>query len=612
MHTIGRIKLPNSTDICSLYIQCNDGAFINYTADCQEIVLDRAGNISSNSYFNSFYEKFYAKYTTLESVYYLLKLEGDFQISIYREVDEVTNRQLIAKENYEKCQASEHVKILLPDLFLRQTTGRIYFEIICLSERGLFKGGLIATEQTKNREVSLGIITCTFKKESYIKNTVSAILQDKFLQTKDLKIFVVDNGKTLNENDFKDSRVQLIFNKNVGESGGFTRGLIEALQLGTYSHFLFMDDDIELDSESIYRLFSLYEYARTDFAVAGSMLDLHKKHVLYEAGAFAFRPQQSNLYNKSGNKTKFSPFSIASAKHKFDLKDNVSLNLLLLEEEIDYGAFWFFSVPKEFIEEIGLPMPFFIKVDDIEFGLRIKKRLGNKIVAFPSIAVWHEPFYSKFPIWDIYYIDRNYLITHAIHGSLGYMQAIKHTTESLILALLVFNYNSAEMLVKAFDDYLKGPDFIKAQDPESLHSNILKLSKSYKNQNLQQNYSPPYQFKQNSRTGSLKKLISLLTLNGHFLPNCFTSNDDAFIWRSPGYPGQVSKAFGKKRVLLFMEESSYLFQNEIDKLAGIRILAKWFKVVLKSSTKWSLVSVQWKHASKEMTSTKFWQQYLRL
>jgi len=49
--------------------------------------------------------------------------------------------------------------------------------------------------------------------------------------------------------------VQLIPNKNVGGSGGFARGLVEALQENTYSHFLFMDDDIELDSESIYRLF---------------------------------------------------------------------------------------------------------------------------------------------------------------------------------------------------------------------------------------------------------------------------------------------------------------------------------------------------------------------
>jgi galactofuranosylgalactofuranosylrhamnosyl-N-acetylglucosaminyl-diphospho-decaprenol beta-1,5/1,6-galactofuranosyltransferase len=607
MHILGRIKLPSSADVSSLYIQCNEGASINYTTDCQQIVLRQGGTISSNSYFNSFYEKFYAKYTNLDSISYLLKLEGDFHVFAYREVYLGNNRELISQEKFEKCQLSEPVKVLLP-ILPTETAGRIYFELTCLSEQGLFREGFITTEQTKNREVALGIITCTFKKEAYIKPTVNTILQDELLQTKDFKLFVVDNGRTLTADDFPE-QVQLISNKNVGGSGGFTRGLIEALS-NTYSHFLVMDDDIELDSESIYRLFSLYEYAKFDFAVSGSMLDLYKKHVLYEAGGFAFRPSGHSMYNTSDNNGEFAAFSHAPAKHKLDLQSNTSLNLLLLEEDIDYGAFWFFAFSKEFIEEIGLPMPFFIKIDDIEFGLRIKERFGDKIVAFPSIAVWHEPFYAKFPIWDIYYLDRNYLITHGIRGSLTYIQAIKHTTESLILGLSFFDYNSAEMLVKAFEDYLKGPDFLKNNDPEILHSNILKLSKSYKNQNIQQNYSPPYKVEQNFKPGSLKKLMSLLTLNGHLLPNFLTSDDEAFIWRAPGYSGQLSKAFGKKRVLLFLEESAYLFQNEIDKLAGIKLLTKWFKLAVQSSIKWSSVNAEWKKASKELTSINFWQQYL--
>jgi len=45
---------------------------------------------------------------------------------------------------------------------------------------------------------------------------------------------------------------------------------------------------------------------------------------------------------------------------------------------------------------------------------------------------------------------------------------------------LVFDYNFAEMIVKAFEDYVKGPGFIKSNDPEVLHSNILELSKAIK------------------------------------------------------------------------------------------------------------------------------------
>ena len=600
MHIVGRIKFAKSAEISGLYIQCNEGASIN----SNEIVLRKGAIISSNSYFNSFYEKFYAKYTNLGSIYYLLKLEGDFQISLYREAYEKNNRDLIFRETFEKCQLSDYVKVLLANLISNENAGRIYFEIMCLSEHGLFKEGLIATEQNKSRKVSLGIITCTFKKEAYIRNTINNILQDKFLQDKEFKIFIVDNGKTLNKDDLRDTRVKLIFNKNVGGSGGFTRGLIEALQENIYSHFLFMDDDIELDSESIYRLFSLYEYAKFDFAVAGSMLDLYKKHVLHEAGA---------LYSKRPNNMGFAPFSATPLKHNLDLQNATCLNLLLLEEDIDYGSFWFFCFSRQIIEKIELPMPFFIKVDDIEFGLRIKKHFGNKIVAFPSIAVWHEPFYAKFIIWDKYYAYRNNLITHAIYGSLGYIKAVKSITKTLIFSLLLFDYNSAEMLVKAFEDYVKGPDFIKNNDPEILHSNILKLSKSYTSQNVQPDYLPlPDQSYQNSRTGSLKKLVSLLTVNGHLLPNFLTSDDDVFIWQGSGYPDQRYKAFAKKRVLIFKERSAFLYQNQINKLAGIKLLTRWFKVAARSSIRWSSISTEWKNASRELTSTMFWQQYLGL
>lgn len=45
---------------------------------------------------NSFFEKFYTKYTTLSSIYYLLKLEGDFKVSIYREVNGKNNKEIFS------------------------------------------------------------------------------------------------------------------------------------------------------------------------------------------------------------------------------------------------------------------------------------------------------------------------------------------------------------------------------------------------------------------------------------------------------------------------------------------------------------------------------------
>lgn len=609
MQVLSRISFPTSPDVSSLYMQCDEGAVIDFSEGERKIVFRRESSLSLTSYFNSFYETFYAKYTKLNSLYYLLRLEGDFMISLYREVDERSARKLISVKHLENCQLSKDTKVFLPNLQdNEEQQGRIYLELVCLSDRGIFEQGLIATDEVSDTEVSLAIISCTYKKEVYIKKTVNAILQDPFLQTKQVKMFVVDNGQTLKQEDFLNSRVELIPNKNLGGSAGFTRGLLAALESNNYTHFLFMDDDIELESESVYRLFSLYKYAKNDFAISGTMLDLNKKTVLYEAGA---------LSSVAPHTMKYQPFSIASLKHEIELENPSQNNLLLTEENIDYGAFWFFSFSRKTIDQIGLPLPLFIKIDDIEFGLRITKALQGQIVAFPGIAVWHEPFYLKFMVWDNYYALRNYLITYAIHQPIPFIKTFFDFTKHLVYELFLFEYNFIEMQIKAFEDYLKGPDWLKHNDAEKLHANVLALSKSHKTQNVQPNDHKSDRVFKKGKSSVVKKLLALLTLNGHLLPDFLIEDDEALILLTKGYGGQRSQALGKKRVLIFREgmsksnrEIPCLFQNEIDKTTGIKLLFRWLKVVIISGIKWRSLRKQWKDASTELTSSSFWQQYL--
>ncbi len=83
MNILAGIKLPKSADTSDVYIRCNESASINYQEDDKKVVLSQGGVVCSNSYFNSFYEIFYTQYTTLSSIYYWLKLEGDFKVSVY-------------------------------------------------------------------------------------------------------------------------------------------------------------------------------------------------------------------------------------------------------------------------------------------------------------------------------------------------------------------------------------------------------------------------------------------------------------------------------------------------------------------------------------------------
>ncbi len=597
MKVISRVQFPQTDEIAPLYIKYDSQSLEPQTSE-SKIFLKKGSTLSLNTYFNSIYENFYKEYTTLSTLSYLLKLEGDFAVAIYQE-NQVSEKKLIDYQTFQQCQNLDYVKIVLPEL----QQSRTYLEVTCLSTQGWFTEGLLVTEQQQLQNVSLAIIICTYKKEAFVKRTVNAILQDKLLQDKQFKIFIVDNAKTLEQGDFFHPRVQFISNRNVGGSGGFTKGLIEALQEGGYTHFLFMDDDIELDSEVIYRIFSLYEYAQQDFAVAGSMLDLHNKHILHEAGALYNQgfDQDENLQHR--------PFILTSLKHHLDLRNSTALNSLLTVDNIDFGGFYFFCFSQTVVEKIGLPLPFFIKIDDIEFSLRVKQ-LNTPIVAFPSLCVWHELSYSKKPDWDAYYTFRNMLITNSIHDSTKYLDVIKILTMGIVYHLLLFNYNAAQMYIRAFEDYMQGPDFLKTNDPESLHIKVCEFSKSHTSQTIVQN--PSLNDKALPTTvGTFQKLLSLLTLNGHLLPPFLIRNESALIRYGMEERDSICKGFAKKRVIFVIDQVPHSYQNELDNQAGIYILFSWVKSVVTNRRKWLSVTREWNQAANDFTSINFWQDYLK-
>jgi galactofuranosylgalactofuranosylrhamnosyl-N-acetylglucosaminyl-diphospho-decaprenol beta-1,5/1,6-galactofuranosyltransferase len=467
---VGRIKFPKSMETAALYIQGDEAVFSNRQRENQGIVLQQGEHISSSSYFNSFYEGYYTKYTKLSSIAYRLKLEGSFKVCVYRE--KTGDREKISEASFENCQASVSVQLSPIALLQGDNAGRLYIELHCLSDRGIFHEGWIITDEEKATEVSLGIVICTFKKEEYVKNTLAMILQDEQLQDKDFKVFVVDNGQTLDRADFSHPRLQLIPNKNAGGSGGFTRGLMEALADQSRSHFLVMDDDIEFESESLFRLFSVHEYAKASFVVVGGLISLNQKHILHEAGA---------TYNESPI-VRGRPGTLTALNHRMDLRTAESLNQLVVEEDADYGGFWFCSFSREIIESIKLPLPLFIKLDDVEFCMRAKRSLNIPIVTFPSLAVWHIPASDKDFNWETYYYFRNDFITYAIHFSPEFDPAISNLTQQITLALSNANYDRAHMIMTAFEDYLKGSSFIIDSEPDTLHPYILKLSRTYENQ----------------------------------------------------------------------------------------------------------------------------------
>ena len=314
----------------------------------------------------------------------------------------------------------------------------------------------------------------------------------------------------------------------------------------------------------------------------------------------------------------YSPFVTFAPKQRLNLAKTSDINLLLSEDDTDFGGFWFFSFSTNLLKQAKLLLPFFIKVDDVEFGVRIKERLGKSIVGFPGIAVWHEPFYAKAITWNNYYDYRNHLVTHATRNSLGYFDAVKFFTKVLLYKLFVFDYNSAEAMLRGFVDYMKGPNFLKQKDPEALHAEVVNLSKTYSSQTVavdsiaDLHASETASAINNQRYSLGKMLIGFLTLNGHLLPEFLLSKTNVLYLMTSEHTDLWPKVYRSKRMIVYREGNSSMQQYEMNRVTGISILLKWLFVAASSSVRWSSVSANWRNSFEELTSSEFWNKYLKL
>lgn len=305
-------------------------------------------------------------------------------------------------------------------------------------------------------DVNCAIIFCTYKREKYIIKNVNYLLEN-LKNNADFKcqIIVIDNAKTLSQKDFNDN-VILIENNNTGGSGGFKRGMEESAKIGGFTHFILMDDDVEIDFVSIQKLLNFLRFLKPEYrelAVAGSMLYMDKPTFQFEAGG----------HFESDGKQK--PFG-----HFLDLSKAENLILNEQENDINYGGWWFMCIPFKYIAEGNYPLPFFLKYDDVEYALRC----GLKIITLNGVGVWHEKFETKYNSASEYYNTRNYL-------HLCKLQGVKIDTEKWVKKQIRAKekrqqYKMAKAVRLGYEDYLKRLDWLESVNAEENHKRICELN----------------------------------------------------------------------------------------------------------------------------------------
>lgn len=306
---------------------------------------------------------------------------------------------------------------------------------------------------------NIALITCTYKREKYIKRNARYIIENVRHNNLPFTLIVVDNGKSIHQKELPSEAV-LIPNDNTGGSGGFAKGMQQASAMQRFTHFINMDDDISLDITSLQKLYIMLYFIKPEYAdlsVSGAMLYLDKPCIQFECGG--------KFDTDNGKQIGYGYLTDLSEK------DNIAENET--PKDINYGGWWFMCMPIKYIDQGNLPLPFFIKYDDVEYALRCQLR----IVTLNGICVWHEKFENKFNSSSVYYNTRNYLHLCSMYcKNFEKKTAKKFLRKNVIEHSCRQQYNMAQAVILGYSHYRLGMDYLYNINQEDIHIAVSKLN----------------------------------------------------------------------------------------------------------------------------------------
>ncbi|MCD7865030.1 MAG: glycosyltransferase [Clostridiales bacterium] len=417
-----------------------------------------------DTYFNSISASRWFKYTQVSQIGVCLKLKGRFRISLVQKEkrgDRVIRR--VAGEKIFHADMWEEVRLMFQ---IQEQSGIYAVRLLSLEDGSEFCGGyyFAGTETPAPCHVHISLIICTYRRESYVLKNIG-LLREAFLDNRSgelsgrLNVMIADNGGTLEADELDHPDIHLFPNKNAGGSSGFARGMIETMRLAEgkkITHVLLMDDDVVILPEAIFRTYQMLTLLKEEYKdsfVGGAMLRTDKPWFQTESGA------------------RWNSGRLTNCKNGLDLRKTKDCLLNDQEDVYEYNAWWYCAIPMCFVREDNLPLPIFIRGDDVEYGLRNMKHL----ILLNGICVWHEPFEFKYSSSAYYYIFRNRLVVNAVRGQ-PYAVGEFWKEYKLWVRNEMFNlrYKNAWLLLRCIDDFLKGVDWMKQQDPEVLNGEIMR------------------------------------------------------------------------------------------------------------------------------------------
>ncbi|WP_413871111.1 hypothetical protein [Albidovulum sp.] len=589
LHTLQSLIWPEQ-GICTerdLYVRLHGPA--GWSESRGIIEFTSGGTARFNTAFNIFNVTKWRRNCGLDDLHLVLRGSGRFEVSVVFAIEDRSWDRVLC-EIVALDGTSGH-RIDLSHLARRSENGVVYFELKALGE-GTLASADWQTRQAPRRQPHLALSITTFKRENAVRASVNRFetFMRKTPLADRLHLIVVDNGQSAGIT--ASAHVTSIPNENLGGSGGFARGLLEAERRGA-THCLFMDDDASIHMASLERTWMFLAYAIDPAtAVAGALTMGNHRWAIWENGAIFDR----------------------SCKPRFlgtDLRDPMQF----LEMEFEsagrqpaqlYGGWWYFAFPIDHAR--FKPFPFFVRGDDVSFGLAN----DFQIVTLPGVLSFQDADFSAKESLQTLYLDlRSHLAHHVALPAMdiGWKGALSIPLMFFARSLIQCHYETLSALNLAFEDFMAGPAFFEANaDMAQRRKDIAGLRKSEAWQDAGGPRKPDRVIF--NPKNPVARLFMKLTLNGHVLP--FFSAYGNRITLMPQDRGHIRKTWGAAEITYYDAKEGKSFTVRHSKGAALREGVRLLRNAARFVRDYRRIQDGWRSGYQRLATDSFWMRRLGL
>ena len=412
---------------------------------------------SFGTYFNAFPAAYWRRWTIVEQVTLRVNVSGSGSVIVYK------SNARGASHRVDSARIGAESAELVFELPLNTfgDGGWYWFDVAADSEDAVVEAAQWEAQvpaETPRGRATIGITTFNRPTDCAImlgqlgaSDTLPEVLKEVVVADQGSKK-VVDDSRFPAARESLGESLRIIDQPNLGGSGGFSRGMYEAMEGGA-DYVLLLDDDVRVEPEGIVRAVTFADLSRVPTIVGGHMFSMYERTMLH---AYAEHVQPWRFWWESTKGTR-TDHDLASSP----LRTTAWLHQ---RADADYNGWWMCLIPTSVIKRIGLSLPFFIKWDDSEYGLRAQGA-GVPTVSFPGAAVWHVPWTDKDDSldWQAYFHERNRLVAALIHSQYKHGgHVITESMQGQIKHLLSSQYSVVELRLRAIEDILTGPEHLQA------------------------------------------------------------------------------------------------------------------------------------------------------